>query len=182
MNKPSNTDFLDLHFYKKSLLFCKSYVKKSGGTDDEAKDVLQDAVEKFLTQVNDKNFQLKYSSKQFLYGIIKNTWKESLRHKTKYTVEEFIPDVPIDAVNIDLQKKLQIEKQIDIFDRCLELLSPACIEALKMQKKGLSFETMTQLLKLKSKGILHDRLFRCRQKLRILIYEDKAYIDLLNEG
>ena len=182
MNEQNNTGFLDLDFYKKSLLFCKSYVKKTGGTDDEAKDVLQDAIERFLTKVNNKDFQLKYNSKQFLYGIIKNTWKENLRYKTKHIGEEFIRDVPIDSVNSDLQEKLQTEKQIDIFDRCLKLLSPGCVEALKMQKKGLSPEKMTLILKLKSRGILQDRLYRCRQQLRILINEDKAYIDLLNEG
>jgi RNA polymerase sigma factor (sigma-70 family) len=182
MNERNNTGFFDLDFYKKSLLFCKSYVKKTGGNDDEAKDLLQDSIEKFLNKLKDKDYQLHFKSNQYFYGVIKNTWKEKLRHKQKNPVEEFINDAHIDEVGIGIQKKLQTEKQIEVFDRCLKLLSPGCIKALKMQKKGFSLEKMTLILGLKNRGILQDRLSRCRQKLRILVNEDKAYIDLLNEG
>ena len=41
------------------------------------------AIKRFLLRLDERDFQLKYKPEQFLYGIIKNTWKENLRYKKK---------------------------------------------------------------------------------------------------
>ena len=181
MNNRNSTEFFDPDFYKKALSFCKSFIKKRGGSEEEAQDVLQDAIERFLVKLDERDFQLKYKPKQFLYGIIKNTWKENLRYKKKYPGEAIIRDEPADDESIGIQEKIKTERHIEIFDRCLLLLSPGCIEALTMQKKGISLEKMTIILGLSTRGTLQDKLYRCRQQLRMKINEDKEYIDLLNE-
>ena len=181
MNNRNSTEFFDRDFYKTALSFCKSFIRNRGGREDEAEEVLQEAIKRFLVKLDERDFQLKYKPEQFLYGIIKNTWKEELRDKKNNPGEAIIRDEPAYDEDAGIQEKIRKEKYIEIFERCLKLLSPGCIEALTMQKKGFSLEKMTVLLGQSTRGILQNKLFRCRQQLRMKINEDKEYIDLLNE-
>ena len=181
MNSRNSTEFFDRDFYKSALSFCKSHIRNRGGREDEAEEVLQESFKRFLLKLNERDFQLKYRPKQFLYGIIKNTWKENLRDKKKNSGDAIFREEPADDENTGIQEKIRKETHIEIFERCLLLLSPRCIEALTMQKKGFSLEKMTEILGLSTRGILQDKLYRCRQQLRMKINEDKEYIDLLNE-
>lgn len=182
MNDRNNTEFFNLDFYKEALMFCNSYVGRTGGNEEEAKDVLQDAIERLLTKLKDRKFQFQYKPKQLLYAIIKNTWKEYLRNKKKRSQENVFHKEPIDEERTVIEEKIQSEKYHVVFDRCFKLLSPACIEAFNMEENGLSFEKMTKKLGLSSTGILRDRLYRCRQRLKILMTRDKDYYELLKDG
>jgi RNA polymerase sigma factor (sigma-70 family) len=177
----NNAEFFDADFYKKSLRFCISYVGKSGGNKNDALDVLQDSIERLLSKINDKNFKFEHDPSHLLYGIIKNTWKEYRVHKKLVLNEKFLSKDTVDDSPVNIEKKLKMEMHYDIFYRCLKKLSPSCIKAINLHKKGTEIKEMMAKLNLKTRGVVDDKVSRCKKKLRLIMYEDNEFIELLKD-
>lgn len=182
MTHRNKAEFFDLDLYKKSLRFCISHILKSGGDENEARDVLHDSIERFLSKCNDNNFIFTHEPSYLLYGIIKNTWKEYQRQKKLFLNENFLPHDNLDDGMFNIQKKLKLEKHYEIFNRCLEKLSPRCVKTLKLYLKGFGTKELLDKLELNNRGVLDDKLYRCKKKLKLIMLEDEEYNELLKDG
>jgi len=62
------------------------YIVQKGGTEDDGRDTLQEAMYRFRKKImNDYSFQLTVPPHQYVFGIIKLIWYERLRAKEKYS-------------------------------------------------------------------------------------------------
>ncbi|MFZ1664883.1 MAG: sigma factor [Flavobacteriales bacterium] len=65
-----------------------SYVKQNSGNQDDAKDVLQDAIMATYLKVTQDGFELTSALNTFIQGIARNLW---LKHLDRYK-KRYIPD------------------------------------------------------------------------------------------
>ncbi len=81
----SALDFL----YKKNFKMMLKMILKNNGSEEEAKDIYQEALIVFWQKViADKNFTLTSKISTYLYSICQNLWRKELERKKRHTYEQ----------------------------------------------------------------------------------------------
>ncbi|MCS7018480.1 MAG: sigma-70 family RNA polymerase sigma factor [Cytophagales bacterium] len=104
-----NDEAVMSRLYKLHFPMVLHLVVLNNGTEDEAKDVYQEAFIVLYENVQRPDFQLRCSIKTFLYSVSRNHWLKRLQAKKIKTdlkdIEEFIPFVE-DSVSIEREARL----------------------------------------------------------------------------
>src|ERR1041385_5184716 len=87
--------------YQENYAMVLTLVVNNSGTEQEAKDVYQEAIIHFYERVSQKEFELTCKIKTYLYAVCRKLWLQRLAQRNKYVrIEEGerVPDVD-EAVN-----------------------------------------------------------------------------------
>lgn len=71
--------------YAKAYPMVRHYVREQGGTDDDAKDVFQEALITYYEKVIHDQLTLTSSVSTYLMGICKNLWRQELEKRSRKT-------------------------------------------------------------------------------------------------
>lgn len=90
-----DTQALEL-VYKRYYGSIAHFILQNNGTEQEAKDIYQEAIVLFYEKLQEPHFLLTCQIKTYIYSICRKMWLKVLRNKEKYTgkiedFEEFIP-------------------------------------------------------------------------------------------
>jgi RNA polymerase sigma factor (sigma-70 family) len=113
----SALDFL----YKKHYRMMLKLVLKNSGTEDEAKDIFQDALIVFWEKVVQDKLVLTSKLSTYLYSICQNLWRKELERKSKLSHD---PIERAEYVDPDRQER------IDIINKCIAQLGESCRQIL----------------------------------------------------
>lgn len=78
--KSGNDSVLE-ELYARNMGFVVNYVKMNNGSEDDAKDIFQDAIFKFWENVMIGRFELKSSISTYIIAIAKNKWLQRITRK-----------------------------------------------------------------------------------------------------
>lgn len=81
--------------YAKMYPMVRHYVKENSGTDEDAKDIFQEALITYYEKVVYDQLTLTSSLSTYLMGICKNLWRQELGKRARKT---WLSDAPIDEV------------------------------------------------------------------------------------
>jgi RNA polymerase sigma factor (sigma-70 family) len=81
LRKGDNRAFKEL--YEQSFWYCATYVMKNGGDVDDAKDVVNRAMEIFWMKIIEPDFELTCKPVTYLYSVSRNLWLKRLRKSKK---------------------------------------------------------------------------------------------------
>lgn len=116
--------------YKECFPIIKSLIQKNSGSEDDAKDVMQESTIIFYEKaVRNKDFVLTCDFKTYIYSVSRNFWLKNLRNKNKivelvdiYTEHIAIEDREEQISEYEV-KISQIEKAINnLGERCKKIL------------------------------------------------------------
>lgn len=161
-----------------------NHISHNNGSQDDAKDVFQDALLVFTEHVKQGRFQRRASVSTFVQAIVRNAWHNRLRRRgydEGYVAEmkqvldaahEPAPDVPSEG---------WMEKEIvRIVNALIGRLGEKCREILRMRFwDGLKMEQIADLLQYKNGQIAKNKHFRCLEELRDLLRNDNQLRDYL---
>lgn len=157
-----------------------AFVVNHGGTEQEATDVLQEAIIAVFINAQNPGFQWVHSFNAYLYGICQRQWLKKIRDKNRRTgVSLDAPEVlqlsateAVDSIHADRQL-LILEKFKSLSDGCRELLRLAVIEEQPPEAIAaqLGFGSLNYFYKRKSK---------CKDKLADLVRSDPFFEELKN--
>lgn len=85
--------------YAKTYPMVRHYVKENSGTDEDAKDIFQEALITYYEKVVSNQLTLTSSVSTYLMGICKNLWRQELDKRARKTG---LSDVPVDEVGEEL--------------------------------------------------------------------------------
>ncbi len=138
----NNNSMIIVYVYRKNFPVVANFVRLNGGSNDEAKDIFQDAMMVLFHNLQNPQFDLSCQLSTYLYSVSRNLWLTELKRKNRHNgeiqeVEEYLLD---DDINMDKAKEtIQSQKQLH---KCMESLGEPCkgiltsyyVEQLSMQE------------------------------------------------
>jgi RNA polymerase sigma factor (sigma-70 family) len=166
------------HIYETYYPHIRTHVLKNSGTEDDAKDVFQDALMAVFQNVSNEEFELTCKFKTYLSAVSQNIWNKRLRSRKD---KVFVPTddlcVPQDEINDAIQKY----ERYTFFREMFEKLKDDCKTILQHYFSGHSMKEISAKLNHASVSYTKKRKFICKERLFKLIESDQArYKALVN--
>jgi RNA polymerase sigma factor (sigma-70 family) len=111
--------------YAKTYRMVLSYVRKHGGSTDDAKDILHEALILFYEKIVHNQFTLTASISTYLMAICKNLWKQELEKRTRTTdltdtQTDSVWEMPVTGTDSPLLKLMDFVEQLG--EKCKNIL------------------------------------------------------------
>jgi DNA-directed RNA polymerase specialized sigma24 family protein len=159
--------------YKKAFPLVAKYVRKMGGTFDDAKDIFQDALVIYYEKSVNAPIVLQTDEQAYLLGIAKHLWarkfKENIRHTSLETGET------------DIAEKDDSQPSESKLMYYLETAGQKCMEILKaFYYDNLPVNKITELFGYSGVRSATVQKYKCMEKVRETIKERSlAYEDFV---
>jgi RNA polymerase sigma factor (sigma-70 family) len=149
----------------------KHYIMANNGSEDDAADIMQEALVDIYKQAQNKQLQLTCPFEPFLLLVCKRKWLNELKKRDRQPVTKDADDVSIgeDVFALAEQVKQQDEK-MQLFLACFEKLGASCKEIIKRIVSGEEQEKIASQMKI-TYGYLRKKKSECMAALTKMIYE-----------
>lgn len=158
--------------YKKNYRMMLKLVMRNSGSEDEAKDIFQDALIVFWQKVVEDKLVLTSKISTYLYSVCQNLWRKELDRKGRMTDE--IQDTP-DIQDPDRQER------IDIVNQCVNQLGDGCKQILLYYYyEKLSMQEIAAKMGFANADTAKTKKYKCKQELDLKIkalYSRQDFMD-----
>lgn len=156
----------------------RKLVRDYGGSEDDAKDVFQDATIVIYEKAQRTDFELTSQFSTFFYGICRNLWMS--RQQKKSASEVTIPeDAKYIADESSDLNYLQVERG-KLFYKALRQLGEDCQQVLQLFFQKTPMEDIAQTMGYASEGYARRRKSQCKDRLVELIKDSPEFSELQN--
>lgn len=163
-------DYLYRKYYKMMI----SAVIKNKGTEEEAKDIYQDALIVFWQKVVSNELVLTSKISTYLYSICLNLWRKELDRKSRLTNEEQQDNR---AVYFDDESK----ERSKIIEKCIAQLGDTCKKILMYYYfDDMSMQDIAEKLGFASIDTAKTKKYKCKKRLDSLIKAQYSASDFLD--
>ncbi len=158
--------------YKKYYRMMTKLVISNSGTEEEARDIYQDALIVFWQKAASGNLVLTSKMSTFIYSICQNLWRKELDRKRRLSNEEKDSPVELDTETAEKEK---------IVARCIEQLGETCKKVLMYYYfEEMSMQDIADKLGFANTDTAKTKKYKCKKKLDDLIkaqYTEKDFLD-----
>ncbi len=160
------------YLYKKNYKMMTKLVINNNGSEDEAKDVYQEALIVFWQKVTSGNLMLSSKISTFLYSICQNLWRKELERKSRMSNEEK-----------DAEEEMDFDRQerIEVINRCIGQLGETCRRILTYYYfDNLSMHDIADVLGFANADTAKTKKYKCKKELDELIkskYKASDFMD-----
>ena len=160
------------YIYKKYFPFIQNFINKQTGSDDDAKDIFQEALIVIYRKVKSDDFDLSASFKTYLYSICKYMW---MRLQEKKDKEYELNTAFVQNITYDDKELIEKNRRYALYQKHFSNLSVECRKILELflQKKPL--REIAKELKISSEKYLKKRKYICKERLVENIKNDPDY-------
>jgi RNA polymerase sigma factor (sigma-70 family) len=177
--KTSDSNVLE-YVYKKYFPVVRFFVIKNSGTDEDAKDVFQEAVIILYKKLKDGSLDLTCAFKTYLYSVCRILWLRQLEKK-KVRNEVVSDNQVFIQLDEDVEGLAAEQEQFRIYQKHFKLLHKDCQDILQLFLKKVSLKEIAQKMNIKSDKYLKKRKYDCKEALIKRIQNDPDYKRLKNE-
>ena len=158
--------------YQKYYRMMVRLVVTNSGTEQEAKDVYQEAVVVFWQKAISGNLVLTSKISTYLYSICLNLWRKELERKSRHSNEEK------DAIEYQQQDK---EEKARIIRECIDRLGDTCIRVLSYYYfDGMSMQQIAERIGFANTDTAKTKKYKCKKKLDELVKSEYSEQDFLD--
>ncbi|MCF8335333.1 MAG: RNA polymerase sigma factor [Bacteroidales bacterium] len=155
------------------------FVYQNNGSEDDARDVLQEAIILIYKKIRNESLELNSSFKIYFYSVCQRIWFHELRsRKIEYNhiLNYAIPDSEfVDSVNEEYKQ----QKKYRLYQEHFNKLSIECKKVLRMFLRNCSLKHIAKMMQYKSQEYAKKRKFICKEQLVKSIKNDKRFNKLL---
>jgi RNA polymerase sigma factor (sigma-70 family) len=158
--------------YKKYYRMMTKMVITNSGTEEEARDIYQDALVVFWQKATSGKLVMTSKISTYIYSICQNLWRKELDRKKRLSNEE--KDV---AVTLDTET----EERNRIIARCIEQLGETCKKVLMYYYfEEMSMQDIAEKLGFANTDTAKTKKYKCKKKLDELVkaqYSEHDFLD-----
>jgi RNA polymerase sigma factor (sigma-70 family) len=158
--------------YKKYYRMMTKLVISNSGTEDEARDVYQDALVVFWQKATSGKLVLTAKISTFIYSICQNLWRKELDRKKRLAYEAKDSSISMDFDTDEKAKNLR---------KCIDALDDTCKKVLMYYYfDGLGMQEIADKLGFANTDTAKTKKYKCKKKLDELvktIYSEKDFLD-----
>src|SRR6185437_14708871 len=145
------------YLYKKNYKMMVKMIVKNNGSEDEAKDIYQDALIVVWQKVQGHDFALTSKLSTFLYSICQNLWRKELERKARHSNEE---------VNKSEIFDIDRKERIEIVNKCIEDMGDTCRKILTYYYfDNLSMNDIADKMGFANADTAKTKKYKCKQEL-----------------
>ena len=160
------------YLYKKHYRMMTRIVLNNNGTEDEAKDIYQEALLVFWQKAISGKLVLTSKISTYLYSVCLNLWRKELDRKGKFSDTE--------VENYTYQEFEKKERE-QIIHECIAELGETCQKMLTYHYfDGLSMADIAKKMKLANTDTAKTKKYKCKKKLDLLIKRKYSASDFLD--
>lgn len=158
--------------YKKYYRMMTKLVISNSGTEEEAKDIYQEALVVFWQKAVSGNLVLTSKISTYVYSICQNLWRKELDRKKRLSNEE---KDGVEYTNYDAKERARIIQECinDLGDTCRNVLMYYYFD-------GLSMQDIADKLGFANTNTAKTKKYKCKKKLDDLVksrYSEKDFLD-----
>jgi RNA polymerase sigma factor (sigma-70 family) len=158
--------------YKKYYRMMTKMVITNSGTEEEARDIYQEALVVFWQKAVSGKLVLTSKMSTFIYSICQNLWRKELDRKKRLSNEEKDQPVTIDT---------ESEERNKIIARCIDQLGDTCKKVLMYYYfEEMSMQEIADKLGFANTDTAKTKKYKCKQKLDELIKAQYSELDFLD--
>lgn len=160
------------YLYQKYYRMMTKMVITNSGTEEEARDVYQDALIVFWQKATSGNLVLTSKMSTFIYSICQNLWRKELDRKKRLSNEERDSPVSIDTDSGEREK---------ILAKCIDQLGETCKKVLMFYYfEEMSMQDIAEKLGFANTDTAKTKKYKCKKKLDELVkaqYSEQDFLD-----
>ncbi len=158
--------------YKKYYRMMTKLVITNSGTEDEARDIYQDALIVFWQKATSGKLVLTSKISTYIYSICQNLWRKELDRKKRLSNEEKDSPVSLDTETAERDK---------IILQCIEQLGDTCKKVLMYYYfDEMSMQDIADVLGFANTDTAKTKKYKCKKKLDDLVkalYTERDFLD-----
>jgi RNA polymerase sigma factor (sigma-70 family) len=119
--------------YNIAYMSCANMITNNSGSDEDARDMFQEALLVFIKKLHTSDFKLTAQPKTYIYAVCRNLWLKQLqkRKKTKGTIQLDDPNNLVHLVQVDgIEEKKEIEVKHELISEILSQINEDCKQLL----------------------------------------------------
>ena len=160
------------YLYKKHYRMMTRVVINNSGSEDEAKDIYQEALVAFWQKAISGQLILTSKISTYLYSVCLNLWRKELDRKGRFTDsddEEYT------------YQEFERKERIRIINDCIGELGETCRKMLTYHYfDGLSMSDIAKKLNLANTDTAKTKKYKCKKKLDLMIKRKYSSSDFLD--
>jgi RNA polymerase sigma factor (sigma-70 family) len=158
--------------YQKYYRMMTKLVITNSGTEEEARDVYQDALIVFWQKATSGNLVLTSKMSTYIYSICQNLWRKELDRKKRLSNEEKDTAVLLDTDSSEREKVLA---------KCIDQLGETCKRVLMLYYfEEMSMQDIADKLGFANTDTAKTKKYKCKKKLDELVkaqYSEQDFLD-----
>lgn len=160
------------YLYKKYYRMMTKLVITNSGTEDEARDIYQDALVVFWQKATSGNLVLTSKISTYIYSICQNLWRKELDRKKRLSREEKEVAVTLDT---------ETDERNRIVRSCIDQLGDTCKKVLMYYYfEEMSMQAIAERLGFANTDTAKTKKYKCKKKLDELIKSQYTEHDFLD--
>lgn len=160
------------YLYRKNYKMMVRMIIRNSGTEEEAKDIFQEALIVLWQKIISKEFTLTSKLSTYLYSVCKNLWRKELERKKRLTNEE--------ADGSEIQDIDQKER-VEIVNRCIGQLGETCRQILTYYYfDKLSMNDIAEKMGFANSDTAKTKKYKCKKELDNMIKSMYTASDFLD--
>ncbi|MEM9339160.1 MAG: sigma-70 family RNA polymerase sigma factor [Bacteroidota bacterium] len=161
--------------YQDHLPYVIRFIIKNGGSEEEAKDVFQDAMVITHKKLRERDFELTSTLGTYLIGVSKKIWSNRQRKLTREVKMEVTSD--LEHPDDDVLEKWDEEERVNLFQKHFLRLSQDCQDLLRLFFEKKSMKQIAEMRNT-TEGYVKKRKFKCKSSLLKMVTEDPLFNEL----
>jgi len=158
--------------YQKYYRMMTKLVITNSGTEEEARDVYQDALIVFWQKATSGNLVLTSKMSTYIYSICQNLWRKELDRKKRLSNEEKDTAVLLDTDSSERERVLA---------KCIDQLGETCKRVLMLYYfEEMSMQDIADKLGFANTDTAKTKKYKCKKKLDELVkaqYSEQDFLD-----
>lgn len=158
--------------YQKYYRMMTKLVITNSGTEEEARDVYQDALIVFWQKATSGNLVLTSKMSTYIYSICQNLWRKELDRKKRLSNEEKDTAVLLDTDSSERERVLA---------KCIDQLGETCKKVLMLYYfEEMSMQDIADKLGFANTDTAKTKKYKCKKKLDELVkaqYSEQDFLD-----
>lgn len=162
--------------YQRTFGKVRGLIFKSGGSQEEAEDIFQDAVLSFYRQVKLGRYEHRTEIDGFIYAVSRNLWINRVKIKNRSSAlddnYEAASDENLEQSLFDKERQQKLQDALNkLGDRCRELL-------INTTYKGHSMKEIVEIMGFKNENAAKTRHYKCKQRLGEIVRKSPSLMEL----
>jgi RNA polymerase sigma factor (sigma-70 family) len=156
--------------YKMYFPMVLHFITQNSGTEQEAKDIYQEAVIVLYEHVQQETFTLSCKIKTYLYSVCRRLWLKKLAQKSRYVgkIEDFESFIPFTRDDSDAEEK---DEQFKAMQTAMGELGEPCRTILEdFFINGFSMQQITDKMGYTNADNAKNQKYKCLMRLKKIFF------------
>lgn len=154
-------------------------IRNNNGSDEDARDIFQEAIVIVYNKLQSDTFQLSSSLKTFMYAVCRNLWLNTLKRRGR---REFNPDPDKHYGEIDdgIVGEIERRERQLLFRKHFANLSEQCRHILGMFFDGMTMRQIAEAIGSDSEDYVKTKKYKCKKTLMDAIKKDPLFREMVS--